>query len=66
MFSVGDKVRSLVEFSLVPKGTTGTIVEDYGTGLTVRWDLDFSFKPLEDGFDKQRDLQFLELVHGRH
>ena len=36
---VGVKVRSLVEFNSVPIGTCGIIDEDYGSGITVAWDL---------------------------
>lgn len=36
---VGQRVRSLLEFSGVPKGTEGIIDEDYGTGVMVAWNL---------------------------
>lgn len=36
---VGSKVRTLRSFSGVPLGTVGLIVEDYGTGVMVAWDL---------------------------
>jgi hypothetical protein len=36
---VGTRVRSLMEFSGVPKGTEGVVDEDYGTGVMVAWDL---------------------------
>jgi len=75
---VGVFVRSLVDFSGVPKGTMGIIDEDYGTGIMVAWNLpDQSLpkdymqcrekytklgeRPLRDGFDKETELQFLEL-----
>lgn len=41
---VGRKVRSLCDFPSVPMDTVGLIVEDYGTGITVAWDL--SDRPL--------------------
>ena len=72
------RVRSLVDFSGVPKGTEGIIDEDYVTGVTVAWDLpeqplppgyfEYDGRPaiqsglLRDGFDKERDLDFLEVV----
>ena len=37
--NIGTQVKTKVGFSGVPKGTKGLIVEDYGTGLTVAWDL---------------------------
>ncbi len=36
---VGTRIRSLVEFSGVPKGTEGVIDEDYDVGVMVAWDL---------------------------
>lgn len=36
---VGGKVRTLRSFSGVPLGTVGLIVEDYGTGVMIAWDL---------------------------
>ena len=36
---VGTRVKSLVDFSGVPKGTEGVIDEDYVTGVMVAWDL---------------------------
>lgn len=75
---LGVRVRSLVDFSGVPKGTEGVIDKDYGTGVTIAWDLpdrplppgyrQYDGKPmiqtgiLRDGFDKERELQFLEVV----
>jgi hypothetical protein len=60
---LGRKVKSLVDFCNVPKGTTGTIDEDYGTGIMVRWDLDNGYwKPLRDGFDKESELHYLEII----
>lgn len=45
---VGTRVRSLVEFSGVRKGTKGVIDEDYGTGVMVAWDL--PERPLPSGY----------------
>ena len=79
---LGTKVKTLVDWSGVPKGSVGYIVEDYGTGFTVAWDLDekpypheLSFEevakmyavnykcPLRDGFDKDKEMQYLEVVN---
>ena len=75
---VGMRVRSLVDFSGVPKGTEGIIDEDYGSGVMVAWDLPGRPLPkgyrevvedvlrdraiLRDGFDKKTELHFLETV----
>jgi hypothetical protein len=75
---IGVRVKSLVDFSGVPKGTEGVIDEDYGTGVMVAWDLSdqplpigysvYTGKPafvsgiLRDGFDRKKDLHFLEKV----
>jgi len=75
---IGLRVRSLVDFAGVPRGTEGVIDEDYGTGLTVAWDLpdrplppgyrEYDGRPtiqtglLRDGFDKVRELHFLEVA----
>lgn len=76
--TIGTRVRSLVDFSGVPKGTEGVIDEDYITGITVAWDLPGQPLPtgyrvydgrsaiqsrlLRDGFDKATELQYLEIV----
>jgi len=36
---IGSEVESLRDFSGVPKGTNGYIIDDYGTGITIGWDL---------------------------
>jgi len=59
---VGTRVKSNVEFACVPTGTTGRITEDYGTGVMVEWDIPSNFKPITDGFDKETELQFLDVV----
>jgi len=72
---VGVRVRSLVDFSNVPRGTEGIIDEDYGTGIMVAWDLPDNPLPkeysvydgrpavvsgiLRDGFSKTDELHFL-------
>ena len=78
---LGKRIRTLVAFSGVPRGTEGVIDEDYGTGFMVAWDLphrplppghrEFTasgwsgFMPLRDGFNKERELQHLEIVGDR-
>jgi len=82
---VGTRVKSLVDFSGVAKGTEGIIDEDYDSGVMVAWDLPdrplppnyhFTGKRLDvnhyftgkrqnilrDGFDKEDELHFLEVV----
>lgn len=75
---VGTRVRSLMDFYGVPKGTEGICDEDYGSGVTIAWDLrDQPLPPgyrvydgrsaiqsrlVRDGFDKATELQYLERV----
>ncbi len=75
---IGCRVRSLVDFAGIPRGTEDIVDEDFGMGITVAWDLpDQPLPPgyraydgrlaiqtgiLRDGFDKARELQFLEVV----
>lgn len=56
---MGTRVRTLVAFFNVPKGSEGVIDEDYQTGVMVRWDLPHKIR---DGFDKETELHFLEKV----
>jgi len=76
--TIGTRVKTLVDFSGVPKGTEGVIDQDYGTGIMVACDLpdrplpagycQFDGRPavatriLRDGFDKKTELHFLEPV----
>lgn len=75
---VGRRVRSLVSFVGVPTGTEGVIDADYGTGVMVAWDMpagklpagyrEYDGRPMvqtgivRDGFDKESELEYLELV----
>ena len=70
---VGTRVRSLREFSGVPKGMMGTIDEYYETGrnhigVMVAWDKPMSAwtdRKLRDGFGRDADFdetQWLEVV----
>jgi hypothetical protein len=49
---VGTRVKALVGFSGVPRGTEGVIDEDYGTGVTVAWDGPPGFAKLPEGYRK--------------
>lgn len=75
---IGTRVRSLRDFSCVPCGTEGVIDQDYISGVMVAWDLKDQPLPegyrehdgrpaiqhglLRDGFDKETELHFLEVV----
>lgn len=64
------KVKSLVEFSGVPKGTSGECVEDTDDTWIdkdkkmwkVTWDLSNRTKPLRDWFDEQEFKKYLEVL----
>jgi hypothetical protein len=56
-----DKIRTKVEFSGVPKGTTGTSEVD-GKEFKITWDLPNRAKPLVDWFSKDEFEQFLEII----
>lgn len=79
--TIGRWVKTNQTWPNVPEGTEGVIVEDYGSGVTVAWDLpdrplpdDITLEeiaampainpkcPLRDGFNKEDELQFLEVV----
>lgn len=62
------KVRSLVEFSSVPKGSTGIAIKD-GELWKVTWDnvkklrgKPFKKKRLEDWFDEYEFTKYLEVI----
>ena len=75
---IGQRVKTLRAFCGVPLGTEGVLDEDYGTGVMIAWDMADSNLPagysaydgvpavrsgiLRDGFDKDDELQFLEVV----
>jgi hypothetical protein len=60
--TIGQRVRTAVEWFKVPKGTTGTIIEDYESGVMVQWDIQHYGKPILDGFDMDTELHFLEAI----
>lgn len=67
---IGRRVRSLVEFRGVPKGTTGKVVRADPTGngdtysVGVEWDLPYSGKPPVDRFSRDEYFTNLEEVLG--
>jgi len=62
-FQVGDQVRVLREFYLVPSGSRGIISEEYDTGYMVDWDKrDVGYDYLRDGFNKKTELHYLEKI----
>ena len=71
MKKLGQKIRTKVAFSGVPKGTTGTVTGSYGEKekrLDITWDLPCTAdgiprqKPLVDGFRKDEYEEFLEEI----
>lgn len=38
-YNIGKRVISNIDFIDVPSGTIGYIIEDYGSGFTIAWDL---------------------------
>jgi len=70
---VGKKIQTLVQFSGVPRGTTGTVIRAdvvshaipvMGTAaelydLAIEWDLPHRCKPLVDWFTKDEYEKFL-------
>lgn len=63
---VGKQIRTQVEFSGIPEGTTGRVVrvEGGGAGFTlgIEWDLEERAKPLVDWFTKAEFERFLEEI----
>lgn len=59
---VGTRVRALQDFSGVPRDTEGIIDEDYGSGVTVAWDLPGQPIILREGFNKSTELHYLARV----
>jgi len=49
---VGDRVRNNRDFLGVPRGSEGVIDEDYGSGVTVAWDLPDRPLPKDWHFDQ--------------
>ena len=61
------KIRTDYEFSGVPKGTTGTVIDvarDYRGNITeyaIQWDLP-RLKPLVDWFTPDEFIDYLQVV----
>lgn len=59
-FPIGTRVKTKIEWPLVPAGTEGIVDEHYGNGgIIIAWDL--LSQPLPDNYDK---FDFENLVHG--
>jgi len=61
---VGQRVRSRIAFSGVPKGTTGIVLEPDRKLVTlpIQWDLPGRSKPLVDWFSKSEYKDYLEEI----
>lgn len=75
---IGTRVKTNRTFCGIPAGTEGVIDQDYGTGIMVAWNLPafplprgyteydgvpmIISKILRDGFDKETELKYLEVV----
>lgn len=55
---VGTRVTNNIPLYKIPKGSSGTIVFDYRTGVTVEWDKNKD----TDDFDKKTELKFLNIL----
>jgi len=60
---VGRRIKTLVEFSGVPQGTTGRVLRadrsEDGFTLAIEWDLPERGKPLVDWFTRSEFTRFL-------
>ena len=61
---VGQRIRTTVAFSGVPRGTTSIVLEpdDELVSLPVQWDLSGRTRPLVDWFSKWEYEKYLEEV----
>ena len=55
---ISTRVTNNIPLYRTPKGSSGTIVFDYRTGITVRWDKSHD----TDDFDKKTELKFLNIL----
>ena len=62
------KIKSLIEFSGVPKGSTGKAEKD-GSEWKITWNgieslrgIPFEKRPLEDWFDEYEFKKYLEVI----
>lgn len=56
--TLGTRVRTTQDLFMLPKGSTGVVDEDYGSGVMVAWD-DY---PYHDGFSKSNEFYLLEVI----
>jgi hypothetical protein len=66
--NLDDRIMVLADFSGVPAGTKGKIVEIYDRGVTVEWELPTKGswqKPLRDGFARD-ELEYLAFETEKH
>jgi hypothetical protein len=64
---VGRRIRTLVAFSGVPRGTTGTVIGadpagDDGWSLAIRWDIPGRTRMLVDWFSRDEYERYLEEI----
>ena len=59
---VGQRVRTTIAFSGVPKGTTGVVLEPDDNTLPIQWDLPGRTRPLVDWFSKWEYQKYLEEI----
>jgi len=53
---IGQKVKNNRAFSGVPEGTEGYVVEDYGSGVTIAWDLPHRPYPHEFTYEQVAEM----------
>ena len=69
--NVGDRVMVLADFSGVPAGTKGKVVEIYDEGIMIEWEfgkspLDREMRiPIRDGFGRD-ELEYLGFETTKH
>lgn len=66
---IGKRIRSLIVFSGIPLGTSGTITGKYKTcyghwGIEITWDKKSALggEPIVDGFSKDEYERFLAVI----
>lgn len=64
---VGRRIRTLVEFSGVPRGTTGQVIQADPSGsgytLAIQWELpEYRARPLVDWFSRSEYERFLREI----
>jgi len=59
-YKLGTKVETLIEFASLPIGSVGYIVEDYGSGIWIAWDLPSKPYPKHKTPEEIRDMAALD------